>query len=284
MGMQKFILIAAVLLMGFGSKVNAQSCCTQQGATWAALAMNTDFREAHLAPEPLAYEAPAKGSMIKFNTLDANAPGNAYYLPSDKPTDKVLILFHEWWGLNDYIKQEAENWQKLLGNVDVYAIDLYDGKVADSPSIAQKLSSGMDEKRGETLIKGLLSHIGNDKLIANLGWCFGGTWAFTAGRLAEKQSAGIVMYYGFPEKDEKKIATLKTDVLYVWASQDKFITKNLVDDFGKQVEASGHKFTMQTFDAVHAFANPSNPKHDMLATKQAEQIAKKFLTEKLQLQ
>jgi hypothetical protein len=41
---------------------------------------------------------------------------------------------------------------------------------------------------------------------------------------------------------------------------------------------------MQTFDAVHAFANPSNPKHDMLATKQAEQIAKKFLTEKLQLQ
>ncbi len=271
------------LLFCMANNSYAQSCCSQHGATWQAMALNTDFKEAHLPPDPLDYTPPENAGMIQFETQQAGAHGMAYYIPSDQPTSKVLIVFHEWWGLNDYIKREAENWQKMLGNVDVYAVDLFDGKVADSPALASKISSEMDTKRAETIIKGLLSHIGKDKQIATLGWCFGGAWAFTAGVLAGNNSVGIVDYYGFPEKEEKNIKPLQSDVLYIYATKDKFITANLVADFQKQVEATGHKFTMHSFDAVHAFANPSNPKHDALAAKQAEQFAKKFLMEKLQL-
>ncbi len=273
------VLIVAVLLTNM---VTAQNCCTQHGS-WEMLALNADFKEAHLAPEPFNYTPAENAGMIKFETLQADRPGMAYYIPSDQPTTKVLIVFHEWWGLNDYIKKEAENWQRLLGNVDVYAVDLYDGQVADSPALASKLSSGMDEKRGEAIIKGLLSHIGNDKQVATLGWCFGGAWALTAGVLAGNNSVGVVDYYGFPEEDERKIKPLQSDVLYIYATKDKFITANLVADLQQKVEATGHKFTLHSFDAVHAFANPSNPKHDALATKQAEQLARKFLMDKLQL-
>jgi carboxymethylenebutenolidase len=280
---RKISFLLAALFCLANTNTYAQSCCSQHGETWQALAMNTDFRDAHLAPEPLNYTPPENAGMIKFETQQAGAQGMAYYIPSDQPTTKVLIIFHEWWGLNDYIKKEAENWQKALGNVDVYAVDLFDGKVADSPALASKISSEMEPKRAEVIISGLLRHIGNDKTIATLGWCFGGAWAFTAGVMAGNNSVGIVDYYGFPEKDEKKIKPLQSDVLYIYGTKDKFITQNLVGDMQKQVETTGHKFTVQSFDAVHAFANPSNPQHDALAAKQAEQLARKFLMDKLQL-
>jgi carboxymethylenebutenolidase len=122
-----------------------------------------------------------------------------------------------------------------------------------------------------------------DKQVATLGWCMGGSWSFTATLLAGNNAVACVMYYGFPEKEAKKIQTLQTDILYIWGTQDKYITKRVVDEFGQQVRATGHKFEVHDFDAVHAFANPSNPKHDALASKQAEAITLKFFKAKLQM-
>lgn len=261
---------------------DAQSCCTKAGKDWPALAMNTDFAAAHLSPLPLEY-APAKGSMISFETQDGKN-GNAFYVPADKPTTNVLIIFHEWWGLNDYIKREAEKWQGMLEDVDVYAVDLYDGSVATDAATASKLASGLDKKRGETIVKGLLSKVGMDKRIATLGWCMGGSWSFTCAVLAGERSVATVMYYGFPEKEAKNIRPLKSDVLYMWASRDKFITRGLVNDFEKQVEATGHTFSLHTFDADHAFANPSNPKYDGNAAKQAEELTLAFIKKKFQIE
>jgi len=259
----------------------AQSCCTKEGATWKELAMNVDFKNAHLPPLPLNYTPPA-GSMMSFETLDGK-PGNAFYLPSDEATNKVLIIFHEWWGLNDYIKREAVNWQNLLGNVDVYAIDLYDGKVATDPDVASALMSGLDPKRAETIIKGLLSKIGPNKQIVTLGWCMGGSWSFTASVLAGQQATGCVMYYGFPEKDDKRTAAIKTDVVYVYGTQDKFIKQFMVDQFGEKIKATGHKFSLYSYDAPHAFANPSNPAYNSLFATQAQNITLKFFKDKLEL-
>jgi carboxymethylenebutenolidase len=260
---------------------NAQSCCSQDEG-WLTLASDKDFQASHEAPLPLNYKQ-EHGSMISFETLDGK-PGNAFYLPSDQATDEVLIIFHEWWGLNDYIKMEAERLQKMLGNVDVYAVDLYDGKLAATPEEAGKLSKSLDAKRGETIIKGVLAKAGKNKEIATLGWCMGGSWAFTTALLADKQARACVMYYGFPEQDKKKIAGLKTDVLFIWGSQDKFITKNVVDEFQKEVVASGNKFTLHSYSADHAFANPSNPHHDAKATEDAMALTLAFLKERLRLE
>lgn len=275
-------LFIAVLLFCCASTAIAQSCCITESADFKLLAMNADFKAAHLPPEPLHY-APQAGSMIKFKTLDGK-DGQAFYVPSDQPANKVLLIFHEWWGLNDYIKREAEKWQKELGNVDIYALDLYDGKVATTAEEAGKLSGSLEQKRGENLVKGLLGTAGKDKMIATLGWCMGGSWSFKATMLAGKRAAGCVMYYGFPEKEQKNIKGLSADVLYIWASRDKFITRDVVDAFNAKVAATGHQFSMHIFDADHAFANPSNPKYDSAAAQQAEELTRSFLKLKLQIE
>ncbi|MGN6567067.1 MAG: dienelactone hydrolase family protein [Flavipsychrobacter sp.] len=271
-----FLLIACPFI------VNAQNCCVKNSSNWPTLAMSKAFRESHERPTPFSFVS-EKGSMIQFECVDGHK-GSAYYVPSDEATDKVLIIFHEWWGLNDYIKREAVRWQELLGNVDVYAVDLYDGQVTDDPDIASKLASSLDRKRGEAIVKGVLAQAGRNKLIATLGWCFGGGWAFTTTVFAGNQASGCVMYYGFPEQNEKRIKQLKTDVLYIWGSQDQFIRRYNVDQFADKVKATNHQFDLHVFEAVHAFANPSNPKYQPLYATQAQNLAVAFLKKKLALE
>lgn len=271
-----------LLAVSFVTPLYAQNCCT--GGDWPALAMNTDFGAAHLPPEPIDYTPDERSRMMTFNTLDAEKPCRAFYVPSDAQATGVLLIFHEWWGLNEYIMQEAEKWQKLLGSVDVYAVDLYDGVVATDAKTAAQLSSNLDEKRAETIVKSVLMQAGKDKRVATLGWCMGGSWSFKATMLAGNNATGCVMFYGFPEKEEKNIRNLQTDVLYVWASKDSFITKNDVAEFKNAVEATQHEFYWHTYEAGHAFANPSNPKHDKLAAAQADHEALKFLKEKFQIE
>jgi len=276
----KKLLLSFCLIAIANNNTEAQSCCAKP-SDMKGWAMTKEFRESHESPAPFHF-ASDKGSMVEFNTLDGKK-GHAYYVPSDQPTTKVLVIFHEWWGLNDYIKREAVRWQGLLGNVDVYAVDLYDGQVTDDPKRAGELAGGLDAKRGENIVKGVLSLIGNDKLVGTIGWCMGGSWSFTAAVDAGNRAAGCVMYYGFPTKDDKKIAALRTDILYIWGSQDKFITKDLVDDFGAKVKANKHVFDFHQYDAVHAFANPSNPKYNAVYTAEAQDLAVKFLKAKMAL-
>ena len=273
----------SILMLFFAMQVSyaqAPSCCEKPlGNDILAMAKTEAFRAAHEDPIPFTFQSD-KGSMVQFETLDGTK-GNAYYIPAKAPTTKVLLIFHEWWGLNDYIKQEAVRWQELLGDVDIYAVDLYDGKVAATKEEASKLSSGLDKTRTDNIIKGALVNAGKDVQIATLGWCLGGSYAFTASVFAGMQASGCVMYYGFPETDKKRIKPLKTDVLFIWASQDNFIKRPLVEALQTEVKNTGHKLTIETFDAAHAFANPTNPKHDVAASAKAEALSVTFLKEKL---
>jgi len=279
--MKKLLFFSGLLtVLVFNSY--AQSCCQKAtGNDMKALAFNKSFKAAHEAPLPYHYTPERGGAMISYKVAGGN-DGHAFFVPADDATDKVLIVVHEWWGLNDYIKKEAERWQKLLeGKVAVYAVDLYDGRVAATPDEAGKLMGSLDAKRGQAILKGLIAKIGPGKSIATIGWCMGGTWSFNATLAAGNQAAGCVMYYGFPEKDIQKIRTLKADVLYNYGSQDNFIREPDVKQFGKEVEAAGHQFTFHSFDAVHAFANPSNPKYNASAAAEAQTYALRFLKAKL---
>ncbi|MDE3058884.1 MAG: dienelactone hydrolase family protein, partial [Bacteroidota bacterium] len=130
------------LLFAFANASSAQemmSCDSGESATaeFAALGGNAAFVSLHEAPAPFTGTL-ENGKMISFKTSDGKE-GQAYFVPSQKKADNVLFVFQEWWGLNDYIKQRAEELQKELGDVNVYALDLYDGKVASEPNEAAKI-------------------------------------------------------------------------------------------------------------------------------------------------
>ena len=280
------LMVLCLLALQWAAAQEKTSCCVKPAADaseattqFAMLASNKSFRDKHASPLPFTLLNPA-GKMVTFKTPDGKT-GMAYELKAARKTDKYLFVFHEWWGLNDYIKQEAEKLGKELGNVNVLALDLYDGKVATDSKQAMQYVQAVDNKRAMNIIKGALAYAGKDADIATIGWCFGGSWSLQAAILAGDQADACVVYYGMPERDEERLKLLHAPVLGIFASQDNSITPEIVQDFEQKMKDANKKVTIKMYDAVHAFANPSNPKYDKVATADARKRTIAFLKENL---
>ncbi|MEM7037184.1 MAG: dienelactone hydrolase family protein, partial [Bacteroidota bacterium] len=190
------VLFAIGLLTAF--QVSAQhSCCDpSEGsatASFAALGQEDGFRAAHQTPRNFVLED-AKGANVTFLTPDGKT-GGGYYVPAETDADKYLFVIHEWWGLNDHIRAEAERLQAELGDVHVLALDLYDGKVATDRQSASQYMQSVDEARAKAIIQGALNNVGAEAKVGTIGWCFGGGWSLQATLLAGSQAAGCVLYY-----------------------------------------------------------------------------------------
>lgn len=136
--MKKTFLLG-MLTIAFAQKNSAQmTCCANPKATEAFANFSRDkaFVATHLDPEPFTLSNPV-GKEISFKTPDGKT-GYGYEIKAEKPTMNYVFVIHEWWGLNDYIKQEAEKIAKSLGNVNVIAIDMYDKKLATTRDSAGK--------------------------------------------------------------------------------------------------------------------------------------------------
>ncbi len=276
-----FLAVFIFLWITHSSAQTTPSCCSMTSTSqFAMLGNNEAFAASHPDPLPFHYISP-NGKMISYKTADGK-DANAFEVKSKTPTNNYLFVFQEFWGLNDYIKQEAERLQNEVGNINVLALDLYDGKVATNRDTAAKYMSEAKEDRIRAIIKGAIDHVGSNARIQTIGWCFGGGWSLQASIMAGKQGTGCVMYYGMPEKDVTKIKSLSAPVLGLFAGQDKWITKDKVDQFEKDMKANHKEITVKTYDADHAFANPSNPKHDKAATEDANKLAVAFLKKHLQ--
>ena len=272
--------ITILLAFVYVNATAQHSCCTMSvNSQNSMLAMNESFINTHLAPLPFKLEN-GKGIFVAFKTPDGKN-GRAYMIKNEKPTNKVLFVFHEWWGVNDYMKREAENLKTELGDVDVYLLDLYDGNIATTAEEAGKLMAAMKEERGKAIIQGAMELVGSDAKIASIGWCFGGAWSLQSALLEGKHAVACVMYYGMPETDLKKLKTLNCDVLGIFGLQDTFINPDVVKKFEENMKKAGKKLKVHNYDANHAFANPSNPKYNKPYADDAHKKAVAYLKEKL---
>ena len=244
------------------------------------LASNKVFIKSHALPKAYHHVSKAGGVMVEFKTPD-DQMAKGFYIPADKPTDITLFVFQEWWGLNDHIKREAEHFYSTLGNVNVLAIDMYDGKVATTREDAAKYMGGANPARLEAIIKGAIAYVGPKAKIATVGWCFGGSLSLKASILAGKQATACVMYYGMPVKEVDQLRLLNTDVLGLFAGKEQWINPTVVKEFEANMKTAGKGIQTKIFDAEHAFANPSNPAYDKAATEEAWGMAINYFKARL---
>jgi carboxymethylenebutenolidase len=238
-------------------------------------ASQSTFASLHINPKQ-ASAAEQLGKMISFSVSDGKE-ANAYFIPSKKKSNKWLIVVQEWWGLNDNIKNEADKYYKDLGNMNVLAVDMYDGKVAATADSAMKLMRGADMTRMVAIIKGAVEHAGKDANIYSVGWCFGGMWSLQTAILAESKAKGAVMFYGRPESNLDKLKTLQCDVIGFFGNKDQSPSPAVVNEFEKNMQAAGKKLETHRYEAGHGFANPSNPSFNAEAAADAYQKAIAFL-------
>ncbi|HEY8783650.1 MAG TPA: dienelactone hydrolase family protein [Mucilaginibacter sp.] len=280
--MKKFLLLT--LLTSCCISAFSQSkvvCCSNPSATqkFAMLASNKEFRMSHKSPLKMHFQS-SVGKAITYKTPDGKE-ADAYFFLAKKPTNNYLLVVHEWWGLNDWVKKESEKIYNDLGDVNVIDLDLYDGKVATTREEAGKYMQTVKDDRADAIIKGAIAYAGPNARIATIGWCFGGGWSLQTALLAGKQAIACVMYYGMPEQDINKLKTLHCDVLGNFASKDGWINPKVVAKFEADMKTAGKKITVHEFDANHGFANPSNPDYNSKATEEAYKYTMEFLKRRL---
>ncbi len=224
------------------------------------------FLLSHANPLPFKYRSD-HGHDINFKTADGT-DGHGWEVKARQQTDYYMLVFHEWWGLNDYIKQESEKLSNALG-INVIAVDLYDNKVATTREDATQYTQGVKTERATAIINGVYAQIGASAKVFTIGWCFGGGWSLQAAIDGGKQVVGCIMYYGQPEKDVARLKTLNCDVIGFFGTKDKWLNPQVVDEFKANLALAGKHCSIYEYNADHAFANPSNPVYDKVATEDA---------------
>ena len=183
------------------------------------------------------------------------------YLPHAPGRHPALIVIHEWWGLNDWIKHEAAGYA-AQGYVAL-AVDLYHGQVATTPDLAHELSRGLPQDQGVRDLTSALAWLAARKdvdpnRIGAVGWCMGGGFAIDLAVAAPTLKAVAVNYGALPT-DRNSLEQIHAAVLGNFGGMDRGITPDSVHAFETTMASLGKPVDAKIYsDAGHAFENPNN--------------------------
>lgn len=175
----------------------------------------------------------------------------------------AILVVHEWWGLNDYVKSRARQLAEL-GYIAM-AIDLYgNGKRADNPADAGALATPfykdpvMAKKHFDAAVAKLKEYAQVDSSnMAGIGYCFGGGMLINLARMGEPLK-GVVSFHGSLLGTPADKNMLRSKLLVLHGNDDKFVPQTEVAAFKKQMDSIGASYKFVGYDgATHAFSNPN---------------------------
>ena len=193
----------------------------------------------------------------------------------------AVIMIHEWWGLDDNVRAKAN---RLAGaGYIVFAVDLFGGKTATTPSGARALMLSViedPESASEKLRSAyrFVSETAGAPTVATLGWRFGGTWALNTALLLPDDIAAVVIYYAQVTADEEKLGPVSAPVLGLFAGDDAGVKKESVEAFRGALQRLRKDFDIQIYEGVRqGFANEDATNYDRNAADDAWQRTIEFL-------
>ena len=218
------------------------------------------------------------------NTTLGGTPG---YLarPEGNGSYPAVVMIHEWWGLNANIRHMAD---VLAGHgYAVFAVDLYDGRVATNASYAGQLAGEVRSNPDAAVRKmadataALRSAPYTTRRVASLGWCFGGGQSLQLS-LSSAELNATVIYYGTLTTDRSTLERIDGPVLGIFGSEDDVVGIENVRAFDDALGELGVERDIRVYDgADHAFANPSGERFRPNDTRDAWNRTLAFLDEEL---
>lgn len=235
-----------------------------------------------LQNQSINYFDGASGYLVYADTTNATSTSGQQQQQQQKLP--AVVMIHEWWGLNDNIKDMA-NELASEGYV-VLAADLYNGEVVADPNRAMELVSSVRENP-EQAISNLQSAVQylaslpnvNSSRIASLGWCFGGGQSLQLALNSEQNPlAATVIYYGNLVNDTNELSKINWPVLGIFGDQDQSIPVESVNAFEQALNETGITNEIYIYPGVgHAFANPSGDNYAPAETVDAWEKTLAFL-------
>lgn len=222
------------------------------------------------------------GRTIEFTRPDGKtAPG--YLSEAGTPGSPGVVLFEEWWGLTDHVKETAD--RLAAAGFAVLVPDLYRGQVADTREQAGHLMEGLSF--GDAVAqdaRGAAAYLRKQgaKRVGVTGFCMGGALAMLAAMHDPEDFDSAVVFYGFPPPEAGDPASITMPLMGHWARQDEFFDIARVDALEAAMKASGTPPEFHRYDAKHAFLNPGglgnyHPEHAETAWKRSVEFFRRTL-------
>ena len=194
-----------------------------------------------------------------LNLTTAKGDTTAYVaVPKTGGNGNAVIVIQEYWGLTDNIKDIANRYADT--GFTAIAPDLYRGKIAKTPEEAGELMKALELEDGLDTIKNAIVQLQEKYDAARIGitgFCMGGTYALQAVCHLEGLNAAAPFYGDIP--DEATLQNLKTPVLFISATQDKWITPERVRELELIAKNNLLPVKSVAYEADHAFFNDTRP-------------------------
>lgn len=205
-----------------------------------------------------------KGEEIIYRAGDTQLTGYLAYDTKIRGKRPGVIIVHEWWGHNDYVRQRADQLAAL--GYTAFALDMYgEGKTANHPQDARNFmmeAFNNMERSGERFIaaKTLLEQQPTtfDNKIAAIGYCFGGGIVLQMARDG-LDLAGVASFHGnlatHPTPAQK--GKVKAKILVMHGADDVLINEQ-VEPFKQEMNAADVDYRFIAYPgAVHSFTSPA---------------------------
>ncbi len=205
---------------------------------------------------------------IVTSTLEYQVGDNthkAYFAQDEEITAPKpgIVIVHEWWGINDYIRRRAHMLAEL--GYAALAIDMYgDGREASNPDEAGALMNGVlgDMQAGtETLQAGyylLCDQISVDSSnIAAIGYCFGGAMVLHMARIGMPLKAVASFHGALGSFHTADPGSIQARILVNHGEADSMVTMDDVATFKAEMDAAKANYEVKVLSgAKHSFSNP----------------------------
>lgn len=191
--------------------------------------------------------------------------GTAALYQAERSKGPVVVVVHEWWGLNDYARKRA----KMLAEAgySAIAVDMYgNGKSTSHPEDATAFMNAAlaePEKmnaRFEAAVAVLKKASGQSSpKVYAIGYCFGGAVVLNQARRG-LDLAGVASFHGSLGTENKaEPGTVKAKVLVATGGADPMVPAEQVGAFVTEMSAAGVDLQLLSFPgAKHSFTNPGS--------------------------
>lgn len=196
-----------------------------------------------------AGELPLKGYLAYPSGVTGKRPG--------------VLVVHEWWGLNDYVRKRARMLAEL-GYVAL-AVDMYgEGKSTEHPEDAKKFMMEVVGQRDESARRFAAAkaalvtdpHVDPDK-IAAIGYCFGGAVVLGAARRGEDLDLAASFHGNYATTSPMPANAFAGKLFVAHGAADSFTPEAQVEAFKRELDTARADYEFVAYEgAKHGFTNP----------------------------
>jgi dienelactone hydrolase len=204
-----------------------------------------------------------EGKPVEYTAGGVTLKGYLAYDANRAGMRPGVLVVHEWWGQNEYIRNRARMLAEL--GYTALALDMYgDGKLASHPDEAGKFSSEVMKNfpvakdRFVAALEFLKKQSVVDPAnIAAIGYCFGGGVVLNMARQGIDLK-GVASFHGsLAVVKPEKPTPIKAAVRVYNGADDKFIPAAAIDALKKEMKDQKVDFKFVNYPgALHAFTNP----------------------------